>query len=214
MVEATDPMGWCSAINFNDYVLFSVNTVFGYVIVVYDTINGVYQSLDIAQLGGHAAKQFAAITTPNLALYAITDDDRVVQLYASANFDTATIRFGALCNQDLEKELKLINFRCILDAFIQDSSVTASVFTNNRFDTSLTQKLKYTNPPVPYEGPNIGADVGTQSDSLYFPFTESTMGWKTFATLTWTGGGNINSCSGLTTDMTFNVSPRTQAVVS
>ena len=215
MVEPTDPKGWCSAIGFNDYALFSVKTVYGYVIVVYDTINGVWQSLDTAQLGNHASKQFAAITTPNLALFAITDDDRVVQLYCdSTKYDTATIRFGALCNKDLEKELKMINFRCILDAFSSNSTVTASVFTNNRFDTSLTQKIEYVAPAVPYIGPNIGTDVGTQSNPLYFPFVNSTQGWKTFVTLTWTGGGNINSCGALTQDLTPLVSPRTQAVVS
>ncbi len=214
MVESTDSIGWCSAVGFNDYALFSVNTVFGYVIVVYDTINGVWQSLDIAQLGNHAAKQFAAITTPELALYAITDDDRVVQLYCEDEFDVSTIRFGALCNQDLSKELKMIDFRCILDAFSENSSVTVSVFTNNRYDCSLTQNLEYVPSVTKYTGPNVGSDVGTQSNSLYFPFTQSTTGWKTFVTLTWTGGGSINSCAALTADSTPIVPLRTQAVVS
>jgi len=214
MVATTDPVGWCSAVNYNDYAIFSVNTVFGYVLVVYDTINGNWQSLDITQLGNHAAKQFASITTPELALYAITDDDRVVQLYCADTDDTATIRLGALCNQDLSKELKLINFRCVLDNFSEDSTVTASVFTNNRFDCSLTQNIKYVASPVLYNGPNIGTDVGTQSNSLYFPFDEAAEGWKTFVTLTWTGGGSINSCGALTKDTTPVVPLKTQAVVS
>jgi hypothetical protein len=189
--------------------------VYGYVLVVYDTINGNWQSLDTQQLGNHAAKQFAAITAPNLALYAITDDDRIVQLYCADTFDTSTIRFGSLCNQDLSKELKMIDFRCILDDFSENSTVTASVFTNNRYDGSLTQNIRYVPPVTKYTGPNIGDDVGTQSNSLFFPVGQkSTQGWKSFVTLTWTGGGSINSCGALTQDLTPLVSPRTQAVVS
>ena len=209
------PAGWCSAVLYDNYALFSVNTTLGYVIVVYDTINSCYQGLDIAQLGGHAAKQFAAITISTLALYAITDDDRVVQLYASTTeYDAATIRLGSVCEQDPKKELKVNNVRAILTNITEDISVTCGLFINNRFSAALETEVEYVAPNPTYTGTEVGTDVGTQTNNLIFQFTDSSaQGWKAFATLTWNGGASLTSTSVSTLDSTPQNPPRTQAVM-
>jgi hypothetical protein len=201
-----------SAIAFDNYAIFSVNTVFGYVLIVYDTINGVYQSLDTTQLGNHAAKQMASITVATLALYAITDDDRVVQLYIAAP-EAGTIRLGAVCSQDPKKELKVINFRAIMANITEDISVTATLFVNNRLDSSQTQNISYVPAPNTYSGVAIGSDIGTQTNSLYFSFPNSAQGWKAFIVLTWTGGAVLNSTSITTQDITPMQPLQTQAVI-
>ena len=209
------PAGWCSAVLYDNYALFSVNTTLGYAIVVYDTINSCYQGLDITQLNGHAAKQFAAITISTLALYAITDDDRVVQLYASTTeYDTATIRLGSVCEQDPKKELKVNNVRAILTNITEDISVTCGLFINNRFSAALETDIEYAAPNPVYTGTQVGTDVGTQTNNLIFQFTDSSaQGWKAFATLTWNGGANLTSTSLSTLDFTPQNPPRTQAVM-
>lgn len=214
MVENTDTVGWCSAVNFNDYAIFSVNTIFGYVLVIYDTINGVYQALDTLQLGNHAAKQFVAITTPSLYLYAITDDDRVVQLYAASGTDIPTMRFGAVCSQDPKKELKVINFRAILSGITANMSVTATLFTNNRLDQCYTTNIEYTPPVKPYTGVPIGNDVGPQTNNIMFSFPSAQQGWKAFVVLTWTGTASLNSVAIETMDETPMQPLTTQAVTN
>ena len=212
-LNSTTGTGWCAAINFDNYAIFSVNTVFGYALVVYDTINSVYQDIDTLQLGNHAAKQFAAITVSALQLYAITDDDRVVQLYSSTSADTATIRLGAVCPQNPTKGLKVDNFRAIMSNITQDFSVTATLFTDNRLDASVTQKFKYSPAPNTYSGVPIGTDVGTQTFPIFFTFPNSSQGWKAFVVLTWTGGAYLNSTSITTQDITPLQPLTTQAVV-
>lgn len=205
--------GHASAVLFDNYALFSVNTTMGYMIIVYDTITQVYTSLDTQQLNGHAAKQFAAITVTTLSLFAITDDDRVVQLYANPNaFDTCTARLGAVCSQDPNKELKVDRFRAVFSNITTNMSATASLFTNNRLDQSLSKSINYEAPAEQYTGSGIGTDVGTQVNNLTFPFPNSAQGWKAFVAITWTGGASLTNVCTTTRDVTSLNPLRTQAV--
>lgn len=213
MVNTYSNPGWCSAISFDNYAIFSVNTTIGYGLVIYDTINSVWSSVDVTQLNGHAAKQFASITIDTLALYAITDDDRLVQLYAGTTNDIATVRLGAVCEQDPKKELKVAQVRTILTNIKQDYSITCSLFTNNRLDYSQTQSFKYSNPVNTYNGTPVGTDVGTQTNNIMFSFPNSSQGWKSFIVLSWTGGGSLSSTSITTVDGTPMQPLQTQAVI-
>lgn len=214
MVNNQSTVGWCSAIDFDNYAIFSVNTVMGYVLVVYDTINNVYSSIDTLQLGNHAAKQFAAITISTLALYAITDDDRVVQLYADDVFDQSLIRLGSLCSQDPKKEMKIAMVRAVMSNITSDMSITASIFVNNRLSDSVTTKINYSTPVKTYIGANIGNDVGTQVSNILFTFPNSAQGWKVFVVLTWTGGASLTDVSAMTTDLTPLQPLQSQAVIN
>ena len=213
-VNATSTGGWCAAINYDNYAIFSVLTTLGYVLVIYDTINNCYTAIDTQQVGNHAVKQFAAINIDTLALYAITDDDRVVQLFASPDkYDAGTIRLGAVCEQDPKKELKVTQVRAILSNITQDLTVTCSLFTNNRYDQSLQTDIKYVPPAKNYNGINVGTDVGTQTNNILFSFPNAEQGWKSFVVLTWTGGASLVSTSISTVENTPMQPLRTQAVV-
>ncbi len=212
-ITASTGSGWASAIMFDNYAIFSVNTVFGYVLVVYDTINNVYQSIDTLQVGNHAVKQFAAITITTLSLFAITDDDRVVKLYSSPTFDSSTIRLGAVSAQDPKKELKVINVRAIFSNITTNSTFTCKLFVNNRLEQTVTEKLEYVNPVTPYNGVPIGTDIDTQTNNTLFSFPNSSQGWKAFVVLTWTGSASLTSTSITTIDETPMQPIRTQAVI-
>ena len=214
-INANSPDGWCSAINYDDYAIFSVNTTLGYVLVIYDTLNNCFVSLDVDQVGNHGVKQFAAIATSNIALYAITDDDRVVQLFAdTANTDTATVRLAAMCNQNPEVELKVTSVRAILTNITEDCEITCSLFVNNRFDQSATTKLRYTPPIKTYTGASVGIDVGTQTNSVLFSFPNVAQGWKVFPVFSWTGGASLTSVSVETSDYAPMQPLRTQSIIS
>jgi hypothetical protein len=203
-----------AAILFNNYELYAVNTTFGPAIAVFDTINSDWVSLDIAQTGGVLIKAFAKIELGIQALYAITTDDRVIQLYASTSDDIPAVRLAAMCPQDPKKEQKVINFRCVMTNITQNYSVTANLFINNRFNATQTQSFNYTTPPTGYSGPNIGPDVNSQTNNILFSFPNSGQGWKAFIVLTWTGGGSLVFVSMSTEDVTPMQSLMTQAVVN
>jgi len=203
----------CAAINFDNYAIFSVNTVMGYVLVIYDTITGNYTAIDSDQIGNNAVKQFAAIQIDSLNLYAITSDDRVIQVFGSIEALQGIIRLGAVCTQDPKKEIKVTNVRAIFTNITQDFSITCSIFTNNRLDGEITTKIAC--PPYTdgYTGESIGSDVGTQTNSIVFPFPNASQGWKCFPVITWTGGASLASVSISTQDATPMQPPMTQGVV-
>jgi len=202
----------CSAVVFDNYGIFSVNTTMGFALVVYDAINSCYSSVDFNSLSGAGAKQFAAITIGTLALYAITTDDRIVQLYSAPTVESGVVRLGSVASQDPEKELQVIDVRAIFTNITKDFSVTCHLFVNNRYDGSITEKLKYVPPANTYTGPSIGLDVGTQTNSIRFPFNSS-QGWKAFPVISWTDGASLTSVSISTKDVMPLQPLRTQAVV-
>ena len=213
-INKTLGSGWVSAALFDNYAIFSANTIYGNTLIIYDTINGVYESIDTQQLGNHAVKQFASITVSTLALYAITDDDKVYQLYADeSNFDSALIRLGAVCTQDPKREIKIISVRAILSNITADCSVTCTIFTNNRLDSSATTSIKYAAPVNVYAGQPIGDDVGTQTTSVMFSFPNAAQGWKAFAVLQWTAGASLTSTLITTEELTPMQPLLAQAVV-
>lgn len=191
-----------AAILYNNYEFYAVNTVFGPCIAVWDTLNSVWVALDTAQTNGKKIKIFAKIELAVQALYAITEDDEMYQLYASdTDEDSPSVRLAAMCSQDPKREQKITNFRCILTNITKDYSVTCSLFVNNRFVNSQTQKFSYVESISTYAGPNMGPDIGTQTNNILFSFPDSAQGWKAFVVLTWTGGGSLVFVSMSTTDI-------------
>lgn len=198
---------------FNNYELYGVNTVFGPAIAVYDTINSSWCAFDTLQTGGKKIKQLAKIEIGVEALFAITEDDQIIQLYASSNDGQPTIRMPAMCSQDPRVELKVGNIRCILTNLTSNYSVTCSLFVNNRFVESQTQKFTYVPPPTGYQGVPVGPDVGSQTNNILFSFPNSTQGWKAFAVLTWSGGGSLVFVSMTTEDIKPMQPSMTQSVI-
>ena len=204
-----------AAIFYDNYEYYGVNTIFGPAIAIYDTINNDWVGFDVLQTGGKKIKAFAKIELAIQALFAITEDDQLYQLYASTtNDDLPTIRLAGLCTMDPRKEQSVINTRVILTNITQDYSVTASLFVNNRFVISRQQILKYVPAPNPYTGISLGPDIGTQTNNILFTFPNSQQGWKAFIVLSWTGGGSLVSTSVSTEDLMPMQPPTTQSVVN
>lgn len=203
-----------AAVLFNDYELYSVQTVYGPAIAIYDTINSCWSAFDLNQTGGQLIKQFSKIQLGVQVLFATTVDDQVYQLYASSIDDAPTIRLASMCPLDSKKEQKVINFRCIFTNLTQDYSVTVSLFVNNRFNSAQTQNFRYTPPPSGYKGVFAGTDVNTQTNNILVSFPNSGQGWKGFVILTWTGGGSLVFVSMTTEDINPMQPMMTQAVIS
>jgi hypothetical protein len=183
---------YVSAFNFDNYALFSVNTYYGYVIVVYDTINQCWSSIDIEQTNNHSVKQFAGMTIDILELWAITDDNRLLQLYASDEYDTATVRFGGLCSQSPEKELQPWYLRPIFANITETFEVTAAQFVNNRMSNdTITKTVNYIPVTAPSELEFNYPDTDTQVNNILYTWPNAAQGWKVYYVLSWTGGATL-----------------------
>lgn len=204
-----------AAILFNNYELYAVNTVFGPTVAIWDTINQVWVGFDISQTGSKKIKIFAKIELSLQALYAVTEDDKVINMFSSlVDNDTPTLRVAAMCADDPEQEQKVNAVRVTMSNITKDYSISCSLFVNNRFVNTQTQSFKYTNPIPPYDGINVGPDISTQTDNILFSFPNALQGWKSFLVFTWTGTGSLVFIFMNAKDTTPMQPPRTQAVIN
>lgn len=187
-----------AAILYDNYELYAVNTIFGPAIAVYDTINTCWASFDIAQTGGKKIKQFAKIELTIQRLYAITEDDKLWTLYIGPTSNLATVRTISVSKNTLDVgkeniprvEVKLNNFRVIVNKITSNTTITALPFVDNRLTAQLaqTKNITYTAPESVYSGPLIMPDVNTMLSNQLFTLAETGQGWKVFLLLSWNGG--------------------------
>lgn len=201
-----------AAIVFDNYALFGVNTIYGYVIIVYDTLNQCFVSID-TQLNTYV-KQFAKIETNTVELYCIGGDDKVYKLYSGSEFAISTVRTQSWCSavqagNDFiytpKAEMQLRSLRCILTGFMQNSEVVFTVFTDNRLNFGpQTKTITFVAPATPYGGTIGLSDVDTQLSNIFLSTPNAKQGWKTFLLLSWTGGGRITNICADSEDLTPN----------
>jgi hypothetical protein len=186
---------------YDNYELYSVETIFGAAIAKFDTVNGVWTSFDIEQTPGKRIKQFAALQINVLALFGITEDDKVYQFYASATEeDTGLFRTVGICstllyaNYDIKmnnpnSEIKPQKLRIIMNKITENCEVTASVYVNNCITAGpTTKKITYQSPAITIDDEYTLPDVNTQLTNVLFPLPNVNQGWKTFGVISWTDG--------------------------
>lgn len=193
---------YSAAIIYDDYELYAVNTIFGPAIAVYDTINNCWVGFDTEQCGGKRIKQFVKIELSTQVLYAITEDDKLYQLYANPLVeDEALFRSGSVCSSvytetgriaNPKLEIKLNKTRVILDNITKDCSFSITPYVNNRIETTSqqTKQIAFVPSNVAIESDAL-PDAGTQLKNLLFSTPSCAHGWKTHVIFRWTSGGIV-----------------------
>ena len=185
-----------AAILYDNYEVYGVNTIFGPLLVIYDTILGCWTSFDTSQTGGKLVKALAKIELSIQRLYCITEDDELYTLYGGDNYATAYVRLGALSGAPKMSQ-SVNNIRCVLNNITSDCTISAIPFTDNRLTdpTTQTKDIKYIPPAYPYSGLVNMPDLNTQVSSVLFSFLNSQQGWKSFPLIEWTGSGSLTYVS-------------------
>jgi hypothetical protein len=190
-----------SAVLYDNYELYSVQTIFGSTIAKYDTVNACWTSFDVQQTPGKRVKQFAPLQINVLALFGITEDDNVYQLYASpTKVDDASFRTVGVCSTLLyanyvikmnnpNSEIKLQKTRIILNKITEGCSITLSSYVNNRLIAEpSTKNITFETSDSIVSDDYTLPDVNTQLTNVLFSAPNAAQGWKTFGVISWTGG--------------------------
>lgn len=191
-----------AAILYNDCEYYAVQTIFGPSILVYDTVIGSWASFDLQQTGGKAVKMLVKIELDILALFAVTVDDNIYQLYASpTKFDTAAFITPSVSSTLLyanyniklnnpKTEIKPTAFRVSMNASTESTDYELTTFVNNRLTVLGTKKqtVPYAVPAAEYDGPYVIPYVNTQLNNLRFDLSGCKQGWKVYFLFTWTDG--------------------------
>src|SRR6185295_15896141 len=79
------------AISFDNYGLFSVNTIYGKCLVIYDYLAKVFVGMDFA-ITGKGFKQMARFETGSLQLFGIAEDNEVYHIYGGDSYEVCSVQ--------------------------------------------------------------------------------------------------------------------------
>lgn len=170
---------------FDNYALFSVTTIYGSVVLIYDTTRQKWVSIDI--LGIPAIKQFAVVKqSTNPRLFCITEK-KVYQYFGSGSPLLATFRSRSGISGDLKQEIRLKNVRAAFDESNPDITITVQEIIDGQSKVKVKEKLKGgtngVNYPVKYP---VQFKSGKLLENLNFNFAnQSTLGNKIAIEVTW-----------------------------
>lgn len=165
-----------AAIVYNGYALFGVNTIYGNVILVYDTYSQVWVSILRANNIQGKIKQFISLKPYANILYCITDDDKMFEIFPR---DTdkllSEVYTQAFITNNLKIEQRCDDVRCVLRNQLIDGNITVNLSVDDVAVTSNTKPIR----------------TQDKLHNLVFPYTTSFIGWKAQYHIAWDGGGTL-----------------------
>lgn len=200
IAQEVSVVGPCATI-FDNYALFSVNTINGYLVVVYDTLNQTFPCVDTFN-GFDNIIEFAPKITGTKRIFAITSNNtgpsRLLELFAGDDLIDSYVETRSYCSNDPSKELKSVDLRLVFDTQIVDGIATVVQETDGNISDAgvMQQNILATGGqlgiPYPAIYPLLYNRGGRKSViNTYWNFQYGTSGFKTQYFITWTGGASI-----------------------
>lgn len=178
---------FCSLFNYDNYLLFNLDTFWGNLIAVYDIVKGVWAALDITDVA--RIRQFTTTeTSSQIKLYCITETNKVFQMYADSATAFAQLRVKSWTPQGTDVEHKSQWLRCMFDGGTYDGKVELIEFvddqlsTNTRSEKELKVQLGGVNYPV--QAPVI-ASTEQRTENISFSITNGLTGKRISFVLQW-----------------------------
>lgn len=145
------------AVEFDSYVLFSVNSSFGPIVVVYDTLTNNYSSVDYYPSFGQI-KQFSVMRYQGSErLFGITTNNKVIELFkgATAKMMFYPADFSGDANGNRKAELKIRRVTMGLDEIKEDGIIQVTEYSDGvigdirSFNVTEAEPVNSTKP-MPY----------------------------------------------------------------
>jgi hypothetical protein len=159
------------AINFQDYSLFSIRTIYAdyNLVAVFDNKLGVWVGFDNYE-GIGSIKQFALATqSTSPVLYAITDEDKLYRLFAAEVTSEASVTLPENTSGSASKQIRLDNLRPVFVGGTRAGTATAVEYSNGYAGPTVRETLK---------------DILTDNCVLNFTYG-SKQCWRSYVSLTW-----------------------------
>lgn len=126
---------------FDDYTLFSVNTIYGQGVLVYDNLHDVFPSLDIYPKVSGVIKQFAEIKVNGIKkLYFITTGDQLFEAFTGDTANWIVVTKEAASNAEVE--LIPRRFKISLANILEDGVLTVQEFVDRKAGTERTEEVE------------------------------------------------------------------------
>ena len=186
----------CAAITFDNYALFAVDSVYGKIVIVYDTITRSFVGFDQFSVSLEI-KQFAeVITTETRKLFVITTDDSVYELYAQDTpVERVSVYIGDFTSGIPKTLLKPLAAKLIFLNVSELGTVYATPFADDKRFGTIYKDIQgnVIDTSVPLTLPFGVASEDSVKD-LYFEFIDVNQCWKFGLFVQWQFKASLSLC--------------------
>jgi hypothetical protein len=185
-----------ASITFDNYGLFSVETVFGQAIMVFDTLTRQWTSLDLFdELKYVTIKMFAEVKTSSTRrLFAITDNN-VYELYAEygpvAQVGYYSPEFSStdpgICHKPVLVQMSFLDV-------LTNGSCYLTLLSDEQAGTRMRRPVGFVNAPVAYAYPPLTSRNSDKTREVsFYVFDSARTSWKTGLYVQWSFTGKLGS---------------------
>jgi len=174
----------CS-INFDNYALFAVNTIYGRAVIAYDTLLDCFAAVDVYPDVGQI-RQFAEVkTNSGKILFAITSSG-LYQMFAGDKAN-CQLYVGEWCSNDPEVDQKISLLKIVFIDAESNGTVNATPYVDRKEQSSQDQPIQLAistqlTPPI---NPPYGQNTTDTVQTLTFDFGRALQGWKVGFWIEW-----------------------------
>jgi len=209
-----------AATNFDNYCFFSMDTVFGPAIIVYDTLRQSFVGIDqFSNLGvdetGFPAriKMFCEIKT-NLGrrFFFITTSNKFCEYFGSSTTATCSLFTKEFCSGDPKISTKPVALQPIFSDAQENGLISAAVYVDRILsdtgDVDISRSLVIPTPPI---APPFGNYSRENIENDKINFFESSQGYQTMVKISWNFTGTLTGFNLMSVDMPSDSSLAQQA---
>jgi len=184
---------FCNIINFQNYLLCSLDTYWGNIVAVFDTLIDKWVALDITE--AVRIKQYAIVETlTEDKLYGINETDEVFFIFGSTDNEVPYLRGKANVPQQTNIEHKTLYFRPMFNGGTIDGEAVLRVYTDDQENYSeysrvpLNVQLGGVRFPVI---PPVIPSTEQRIENPSFSITKGLTGKKLWFTFAWTNDSKL-----------------------
>jgi len=189
-----------ACINFNNYIYFAVDTIYGPASLVYDTITQAFVGIDIYE-GVAAIRQYIVLEYSNSrVLIFITTDGRVYQSFASTERETVKYLVSGISTLQADSYSTLQKLYVSFSDIRGAGDVQVEYYANRKLIATGVKSLSNIGPVptfphnIPYSVPYVET-----SECLTFQFSdEKITAWESSALISWNADAALNTIYALT----------------
>lgn len=168
------------AVEFDNYALFSLKTIYGHCLLVYDTINSCYVGLD--QFTGIAPIKYMAVVKTALTrkLLFVTTSNELYEAYSEEKgLETCGVYIGEFCSADPKTELGPQLLKLVFINAQEDGTVYVTPYVDRlketKFSAFIAQSILQNQYPME---PPFGTAMNDTDKTLAFDLGRCRQGWK------------------------------------
>lgn len=202
----------------NSYVFFSMDTIYGPAVVVYDTFLDCFVCIDRYWNDTTTKiKQFAELKLNGQEfVYFITNTNELFEIFEGTAYATCTLYSGEYCSQDpkIGQKPQFINL-CFTNIYDQ-GNVSVELFVDQISIVSKSHTLVNTidipTVPIPIPFPYFQSP---KSKALSYPFLQdSRTGWKSGYLISWNFNASLSAIHAVCQDDSSNITFQQQVTIN